>query len=568
MDSSSCESRKCHGGLIQLENVPPIADNRRMPRYIFVTGGVVSSLGKGIATASIGLLLKRRGLRVSLLKFDPYLNVDPGTMNPYQHGEVFVTEDGAETDLDLGHYERFLDENMTRLNNVTAGQVYFSLIQKEREGRFLGKTVQVVPHLTEEIKSRIRLLAKPDVDVVISEIGGTVGDIESLPFLEAIRQMRLEEGPQKTFFIHITLVPFIPSAGEVKTKPTQHSVMKLREIGIQPDLLLCRVESELPREAQDKIALFANLPRGHVIEEPDVANIYKVPLILKDRRVDQIIVESLGWDLPEPSLEDWIEWVERCRSPKHTVTIALAGKYVHLKDAYKSVFEALDHAACALQADLQVRLVNTEWVEKEGPEPYFADVDGILIPGGFGHRGVEGKIQTVRYAREQKVPYLGLCLGMQVACIEFARHVIGWPQANSKEFDPDTPYPVITLLPGQGEDTPYGGTLRLGGYPAILARPSRAYEVYGQEQIVERHRHRYEFNPKYRALFEQHGMRLSGISPDGTLVEIVEIPDHPFFIAVQFHPEFKSRPLRPHPLFYHFLKAALAYRKARLSSHA
>lgn len=534
-----------------------------MPKYIFVTGGVVSSLGKGIATASLGTLLKRRGYSVTTLKFDPYLNVDPGTMNPYQHGEVFVTEDGAETDLDLGHYERFLDENMTRYNNVTSGQVYYNLIKKEREGKFLGKTVQVVPHLTNEIKYCVRRLTKNGIDIVISEIGGTVGDIESLPFLEAIRQMRLEEGVQNTLFIHTTLVPYIKTAGEIKTKPTQHSVMKLREIGIQPDLLFCRVDRKLTDEARDKIALFTNLPPEFVIEAPDVKSVYEVPVHFMHRGVDRLVLQKLNLIKHPLKFDDWLEMIEKLKSPSDSLKIALAGKYVHLKDAYKSVFEALDHAATHLHINLLIKLVDTELVEKDGPTKHFSDVQGILIPGGFGYRGVEGKIMTVKFARENLVPYLGLCLGMQVACVEFARNVIGWSDANSTEFDSQTTHPVITILPGQKKIKQMGGTLRLGAYPAHIKKNSLAHRIYGSDLIYERHRHRYEFNPHYKKSFESKGMILSGMSPDNRLVEIVELKNHPFFIGVQFHPEFKSRPLRPHPLFYHFLKSALEFKNTR-----
>ncbi len=537
-----------------------------MPKYIFVTGGVVSSLGKGIATASLGSLLKRRGYRVTILKFDPYLNVDPGTMNPYQHGEVFVTDDGAETDLDLGHYERFLDQNMTRLNNVTSGQVYYSLIQKEREGKFLGKTVQVVPHLTNEIKSCVRRLAKDDIDVVVSEIGGTVGDIESLPFLESIRQMRLEEGEENTLFIHMTLVPYIKTAGEIKTKPTQHSVMKLREIGIQPDLLFCRVDRRLTREARDKIALFTNLPPQFVIETPDVQSVYEVPVHFMRRGVDKLVLRKLNMTEHPLQFADWLEMIEKLKSPQYTLKIALAGKYVHLRDAYKSVFEALDHAATQLRIKLQIKLVDTELVEKKGPDRFFSDVHGILIPGGFGYRGVEGKIMTVKFARENYVPYLGLCLGMQVACVEFARNVIGWKDANSTEFNPDTSHPIITILPEQKNVRHMGGTLRLGSYPAKIKEGTLAHKIYGVQLIHERHRHRYEFNPEFMEVFKKNGMVLSGVSPDGRLVEIVELKNHPFFIGVQFHPEFKSRPLRPHPLFYNFLKSALDFKRIKNNS--
>ena len=534
-------------------------------KYIFVTGGVVSSLGKGITAASIGLLLQKRGLQVTILKFDPYLNVDPGTMNPFQHGEVFVTEDGAETDLDLGHYERFLHRNLTRDSNVTAGQVYYALIQKEREGKFLGKTVQVVPHLTDEIKERVRKLGRVQhVDVVIAEIGGTVGDIESLPFLEAIRQMRLEEGFENTLFVHVTLVPYIPSAGELKTKPTQHSVQKLREIGIQPDFIVCRTDRPLTREVRNKIALFATLPRDAVFEALDVETIYEVPLVLHRQALDSHIVQRLQLDTPEPDLSDWEQLVEGIKNPpKGEVEIALCGKYVHLKDAYKSVLEAFVHAGVANGVRVQVRLVDTEEIEKHGAETLLEGVDGILVPGGFGKRGVEGKIQAVRYARENGVPFLGICLGMQVATVEFARHVLGLRDAHSTEFNPHTPHPVITLLPEQERVKELGGTLRLGASPIRIRRNTLAWRVYQDDLVLERHRHRYEFNPEYRDRFERAGFLISGEEATRGLVEIIELRDHPFFIAGQFHPEFKSRPMAPHPLFRALVAAALERRKSR-----
>lgn len=525
-------------------------------KFLFVTGGVVSALGKGIATASIGFLLQRRGFKVAPLKFDPYLNVDPGTMNPFQHGEVFVTDDGAETDLDLGHYERFLDIDLRRENNVTAGQVYHAIIEKERRGVFLGGTVQVVPHLTDEIKAAIKKLAREDVDIVLSEIGGTVGDIESLPFLEAIRQMRLEEGALNTLFVHVTLVPYIRTAGELKTKPTQHSVQKLREIGIQPDILLCRTDRRLEEEQRSKIALFANLPISHVIEAIDVETIYEIPLLFHKKKLDALILKHFKLNNPAPDLSQINRMIERIKNPSGEVTISLVGKYVHLKDAYKSVVEALTHGGVENDVKVNLRLVDSEEVEMKGPNELLDGSSGILVPGGFGQRGIEGKIASIRYAREKKIPFLGLCLGMQLATVEFARHVAGLEGANSTEFDPNTSFPVITILPEKKNLKDMGGTLRLGAYPAILKENTLARRVYGVKRIRERHRHRYEFNPKFREILTEKGLVVSGESPDGVLVEIIELRDHPFFIAVQFHPEFKSRPTRPHPLFVHFIRAA------------
>ncbi len=531
-----------------------------MTKFIFVTGGVVSALGKGIATATIAFLLKRRGFKVSPLKFDPYLNVDPGTMNPFQHGEVFVTEDGAETDLDLGHYERFLDEDLSQENNVTAGKVYHTIIEKERRGDFLGGTVQVVPHLTDEIKACVRKLARKDVDIVITEIGGTVGDIESLPFLEAIRQIWLEEYG-RAVFVHMTLVPYIKTAGELKTKPTQHSVQKLREIGIQPDMILCRSDRPLSPEARRKIALFSNLPERFVLEALDVDLIYEIPLIFHREGVDSLIMEKLELEAPPPELSDWEEMVRTLREAEDEVEIALCGKYIHLKDSYKSILEAFNHAAFSNRVKVKLRFVDAEEVERKGAEPLLSGIDGLLVPGGFGRRGIEGKIMAIRYARENKVPFLGICLGMQVATIEFARNVLGLKGANSTEFDPDTPHPVITILPEKRGITYYGGTLRKGSYPAKIKRNTLAYKIYSRDEIRERHRHRYEFNPEYLKMFEKAGMIASGLSPDGYLVEIMELRDHPFFVGVQFHPEFKSRPMKVHPLFHHFVKAAFEKRK-------
>ena len=543
-----------------------------MAKFIFVTGGVVSALGKGIATASIGRLLKSRGLRVVLQKFDPYLNVDPGTMSPFQHGEVFVTDDGAEADLDLGHYERFTDTDLSKLNNLTSGQVYDTILTRERRGEYLGRTVQVIPHVTDEIKRRIRLPAeRGDVDVVLTEIGGTVGDYESLPFLEAIRQFRLESAPSDTYSVHLTLVPYITAAGEIKTKPTQHSVRELRSIGIQPDMLICRSEVELGLEARRKIALFCNVPVSNVITAPDVPSIYQVPLVFHEQGVDDLILDRLGVEAPPADLEEWRRMVGLILDPPDRVRIAVVGKYVELHDAYKSISEAFVHAGIANRVAVEEVWVDSETLE--GPDladaqlaERFAGCHGILIPGGFGDRGVQGKINAVRYAREHGVPFLGICLGLQVAMIEIGRHVAGLPAADSSEFVPDGEHPVIHLLPGQVGVTDKGGTMRLGAYPCRLAPGSRAAAIYGAELISERHRHRYEVNNAYRDRFAAAGVRFSGLSPDGELVEIIELPDHPFFVAVQFHPELKSRPNRPHPLFAHFVAAAVAHRRGAVAA--
>jgi len=536
-------------------------------RFIFVTGGVVSSLGKGIAAASLGRLLVSRGLTVALQKFDPYINVDPGTMSPYQHGEVFVTEDGAETDLDLGHYERFTDANTTRASNVTAGGIYDTVIRRERRGDYLGGTVQVVPHITDEIKQRVALIAElSDADFVITEIGGTVGDIESLPFLEAIRQFPVDVGRRRCMFIHLTLVPYIGHAGELKTKPTQHSVNELRGIGIAPDMLMCRSERPLSLEIRKKIALFASLPAEAIVSACDVPNIYEVPLTFRDQGVDDFILEHFGLEAPAPAsspegeLARWKEPIERSERATRTVRIALVGKYVRLEDAYLSVSEALRHAASLQDARVQIDWIDSETLE--GPESNEAlraleDVDGILIPGGFGGRGIEGKIVAARFAREQRIPYLGICLGMQVAVAEFARHVAGMEGANSTEFDIETPYPVIDLLPEQKEVADLGGTMRLGADPIKLHPDSRALEMYGEAVIYERHRHRYEVNNRLRKRLQSAGLRVSGTSPDERLVEVIELDEHPFFVASQYHPEFKSRPERPAPLFRDFVEAAL-----------
>ncbi len=545
-------------------------------RFIFVTGGVVSSLGKGIAAASIGRLLVSRGLSVGLQKFDPYINVDPGTMSPYQHGEVFVTEDGAETDLDLGHYERFTDVNTSRASNVTAGGIYDTVIRRERRGDYLGGTVQVVPHITDEIMQRVALIAESsDVDFVVTEIGGTVGDIESLPFLEAIRQFPVDVGRRRCMFIHLTLVPYIGHAGELKTKPTQHSVNELRRIGIAPDMLMCRSEGSLSAEIRKKIALFASLPAEAIVSACDVDNIYKVPLTFREQGVDDFILDHFNLQAPAPELAGWREPIERSGRSSATVRIALVGKYVQLADAYLSVCEALRHAASLQDCKVEIDWINSESLEGSGTRPEeddtgdgdedaglspmdrLARADGILIPGGFGGRGIEGKIAAARVAREQGIPYLGICLGMQIAVAEFARHVAGMEGANSTEFDPETPYPVIDLLPEQKEVANLGGTMRLGADPIKLHAGTRAREIYGEAVIYERHRHRYEVNNLLRKRLQSAGLCISGTSPDERLVEVVELEEHPFFVASQFHPEFKSRPERPAPLFRDFIAAAL-----------
>jgi CTP synthase len=528
-------------------------------RFIFVTGGVVSSLGKGIAAASIGQLLVSRGLSVSLQKFDPYINVDPGTMSPFQHGEVFVTEDGAESDLDLGHYERFTDVNATRGSNVTTGAIYDAVIRRERRGDYLGGTVQVIPHITDEIKNRIRRVAEADdVDIVITEIGGTVGDIESLPFLEALRQFQVDEGRENCMFLHLTLVPFLGHAGELKTKPTQHSVQELRRIGIQPDMVMCRCEEPLSREIREKIALFVNLPVDSVISARDVDSIYKVPLYFRAEGVDEQILEHFGIETDAPDLSGWESLVKRYDSASHPVRIGLVGKYTKLEDAYLSVIEALGHAGAHHGGKVEVRWIDSEKLADGQQLDELERCDGILIPGGFGVRGIEGKIRAAKYARENGVPYLGICLGMQIAVADFARHVAGMDGANSTEFDPETPFPVVDLLPEQKEVRDMGGTMRLGADPVKLHDGTRAREIYDEPVIYERHRHRYEVNNHLRKRLEHEGIVFSGTSPDDRLVEIVELPDHPFFVASQFHPEFKSRPLRPQPLFRDFVGAALA----------
>jgi CTP synthase len=538
------------------------ADTPAKTRFIFVTGGVVSSLGKGIAAASIGRLLVARGLTVAMQKFDPYINVDPGTMSPYQHGEVFVTEDGAETDLDLGHYERYTDANTSRASNVTAGGVYDAVIRRERRGDYLGGTVQVVPHITDEIKQRVALIAESsDVDVVITEIGGTVGDIESLPFLEAIRQFPVDVGRRRCMYIHLTLVPYIGHAGELKTKPTQHSVNELRRIGIAPDMLMCRSEGALSGEIRKKIALFASLPMDAVASARDVDDIYKVPLVFAEQGVDDFILEHFGLQAPAPDLSAWQEPIERAEQARSTVTIALVGKYVQLADAYLSVSEALRHAGALRGCRVRIEWVDSELLEDPGTSATqtLAAADGILIPGGFGGRGIEGKIAAAAIARERRIPYLGICLGMQVAVAEFARHVAGMEGANSTEFDLETPYPVIDLLPEQKEVADLGGTMRLGADPIKLHDNTRAREIYGEAVVYERHRHRYEVNNLLRKRLQSAGLTVSGTSPDDRLVETIELEDHPFFVASQFHPEFKSRPERPAPLFREFVAAALLH---------
>ncbi len=531
-------------------------------KFIFVTGGVVSSLGKGIACASLGFLLKARGLKVTIVKMDPYLNVDPGTMSPYQHGEVYVTNDGAETDLDLGHYERFISEDMSQMNNVTTGQVYNTVISKERRGDYLGATVQVIPHITDEIKRRVIVVAEQTrVQVVLVEVGGTVGDIESLPFLESIRQFCLEAEPGNVITMHLTLVPYIETAGESKTKPTQHSVMRLREIGIQPDFLLCRCDRHLKRGIKEKIALFCNVRPERVIEAIDVSTIYEVPLNFAKQQVDEQIIQRLNLKTPAPDLAQLRKIVQKINKPDHKVTVAICGKYVKLRDAYKSIMESFTHAGVANNARVKLKWVDSEDVEEHGPEKYFADVCGILIPGGFGDRGIEGKLHAIRYAREKHLPFFGICLGLQCAVIEYARNVCKLKHANSLEFDPNTPYPVIHIMESQKSVKEMGGTMRLGVYPCVIKENSLASRVYRKERIYERHRHRYEINNEYRECLEKNGMVMSGLSPDGLLVEMIELKDHPYFIGCQFHPELKSRLTDPHPLFVNFIKAALKFCK-------
>ncbi len=537
-----------------------------MTKHIFVTGGVVSSLGKGLTSASIGLLLEHHGLNVRMQKLDPYINVDPGTMSPYQHGEVYVLDDGSETDLDLGHYERFTNSPLSRQSNYTTGQIYMSVIEKERRGEYLGKTVQVVPHITNEIKQAIRGLAGPDVDLVITELGGTVGDIEGQPFLEAIRQIPLEIGKENCLFIHLTLAPYLKAARELKTKPSQHSVGQLRQIGIQPDILIVRTERSLGQENIEKIALFCNVEKLAVIEEIDKEfSIYEVPLGLLDHNLDQLILNKLGLEAGPLDMGDWREMMRRLRNPEHEITIAVVGKYIEHKDAYKSIYEALDHAGIARAARVLIKRVEAEDLSEHGPELLLSGVDGILVPGGFGMRGIEGKVEAVNYARESQIPYFGICLGMQCAVIEFARNMLDCDNANSTEFAPNTKHPVICILEDQKKISQKGGTMRLGAHPCKIKQGSRANQCYATVEIFERHRHRYEFNPEYRDQFALAGMLATGTSPDGNFVEIVELPSHPWFVAVQFHPEFKSKPASPHPLFRGFVEASLRRHDERMS---
>ncbi len=527
-----------------------------MTKYIFVTGGVLSSLGKGIAAASLGALLEARGYKVTIMKLDPYINVDPGTMSPFQHGEVFVTDDGAETDLDLGHYERFISTKMSKLNNVTAGWIYNSVITKERRGDYLGATVQVIPHITDEIKTRLSAVGE-GYDIVICEIGGTVGDIESLPFLEAMRQFRFDIGRENCIYLHVTLVPYIKTAHELKTKPTQHSVRELLKVGVQADVLLCRCEEPLAGEVKEKIALFANMDRKNVISAVDVKSIYEAPLRLHDEGLDEIVLDLLRLEKRQTSIAEWAKMVEHIYSPKPKVTIAIIGKYVKLTESYKSLAEAITHGGLACDVDINFLWVDSEGITEKNVEKILRETNGILAPGGFGERGIEGKILAIRLARKKKIPFFGICLGMQCAVIEFARDVCGLEDSNSTEFRPDCEYPVIDLMPDQAGVNDMGGTMRLGSFPCQVRADSLAHAAYGKREIHERHRHRYEFNNNYRMMLEEAGMTFSGQSPDGRLVEVVEINDHPWFLAGQFHPEFKSSPRKPHPLFTAFIKASL-----------
>ncbi len=535
---------------------------RSMSKFIFVTGGVVSSLGKGVSSASIGNLLESRGLKFTFLKLDPYINVDPGTMNPYQHGEVFVTDDGAETDLDLGHYERYTSLTLTKESNYTTGRIYHSVISKERRGDYLGATVQVVPHITDEIKQSI-LRVSEGMDVTIVEIGGTVGDIESLPFLEAIRQIPYDVGRDNVLYVHLTLVPYMGASGELKTKPTQHSVNKLREIGIQPNILLCRTDRYLPPDLKEKIALFCNVEKGAVITAKDVETVYEVPIVFRKEGLDELIVRMLQLNTGPPNLREWDAMVQKIKYPKHDVLVALVGKYVGLKESYKSLTEALVHGGIDHETRVNIQWVESADIERLGAEQLLREADGILIPGGFGLRGVEGKVETVRYARERRIPFFGLCLGMQCAVIELARHGVGLTEADSSEFNPSTPDPVIDLMADQRDVSDKGGTMRLGAYPCRIQEGSLAQKAYGVQEVSERHRHRYEFNNAYRDVLERQGLVLSGLSPDGRLVEIVELRGHPWFLATQFHPEYHSRPHHPHPLFSAFVGAALANKCGR-----
>ena len=529
-------------------------------KYVFVTGGVVSGLGKGITAASLGRLLKARGYKVTMQKFDPYINIDPGTMNPIQHGEVFVTDDGAETDLDLGHYERFIDESLTKNSNVTTGKIYWSVLHKERRGDYGGGTVQVIPHITNEIKGRFhRDYTSDKTSIAIIEVGGTVGDIESQPFLEAIRQFQHEVGHENAILIHVTLIPYLKASGEMKTKPTQASVKELQGMGIQPDLIVCRSELPLDQPIKDKIALFCNVPSSHVIQNLDVEYLYEAPLAMEKEHLAQMACECLHLDCPEPDLTDWISMVDALRHPTKDVTVALVGKYIQLHDAYISVVEALKHGGISQHATVHIKWIDSELVTPENAAEHLGDVDGILVPGGFGDRGVEGKITAIQYAREHQVPFLGLCLGMQLSIVEYARHVIGYTDAHSIELNPQTTHPVIALMPDQNGVEDIGGTLRLGSYPCVLDPSTKACQLYGTDHIEERHRHRYEVNNDYRSALTEHGMTLSGLSPDGRIVEMIELKQHPFFLATQGHPELKSRPNRPHPLFRGFVEAALEH---------
>jgi CTP synthase len=528
-------------------------------KYIFVTGGVVSGLGKGITAASLGRLLKARGIKVTMQKFDPYLNVDPGTMNPFQHGEVFVTDDGAETDLDLGHYERFIDESLSQNSSITSGKIYWNVIQKERKGDYQGGTVQVIPHITNEIKDRIRR-GKAGYDVAIIEIGGTIGDIESLPFIEAIRQFTVDVGRDNCLFIHVTLVPYISASREQKTKPTQHSVKELLSYGIQPDIIVCRSEIPISRELKDKIALFCNVPQECVIENLDLPTLYAVPMALEKEGLPAIVLRRFGLPNDAPDLTHWLEVVEALENPKSKVRIALVGKYAALRDAYLSVVESLTHGGAPIFADVEIKWVDSDEVTDETAAELLGDVDGILVPGGFGSRGIEGKIAAAHFARVNRVPYFGICLGMQIAIIEYARNVLGYPDAHSAEFEPNSNHKVIDLMPEQKDVEQLGGTMRLGQYPCVLNEKSKAYSVYKENLIHERHRHRYEVNNQYRDELASSGVLISGTSPDNRIVEMIELPDHPWFVACQFHPEFKSRPNRPHPLFAGFIKASAEYR--------
>lgn len=531
-------------------------------KYVFVTGGVVSGLGKGITAASLGRLLKARGYKVTMQKFDPYINIDPGTMNPIQHGEVFVTEDGTETDLDLGHYERFIDENLDKNSNVTTGKVYWSVLQKERRGDYGGGTVQVIPHITNEIKSRFyRNFTDEETRIAIIEVGGTVGDIESQPFLESIRQFQHEVGRENAILIHVTLIPYLRASQEMKTKPTQASVKELQGMGIRPDIIVCRSEYPLEPGLKDKIALFCNVPSNHVLQNLDVEYLYEAPLAMEKEHLAQVACECLNLDCPEPDLADWKTMVESLRTPTDEITIALVGKYTQLHDAYISVVEALKHGGISNRCVVNIKWIDSETVTADNISDMLKDVNGILVPGGFGDRGIEGMIHSIRYAREHHIPYLGLCLGMQLSIVEYTRNVIGYNDAHSIELNPSTTHPVIALMPDQNDVEDIGGTLRLGSYPCVLDKSSRAYQLYGEETIHERHRHRYEVNNDYRAVLTEHGMKLSGLSPDGRIVEMCEIPAHPFFVATQAHPELKSRPNRPHPLFRGFVAASLDYKK-------